>query len=428
MTIISLGFGTFAQQLLAVGDLRVTDRALNPGNIARSETWRSFTGRPSQGSISVPFDLKAATYGAIMTSKTQPLTLRCPTGNCTWPVTPSLAVCGACAQATVQASCSTTETGITNLCEVFTTSGLKANLSNVPESSMGTSFQVFPSPGFRWKNDDTSKAYVANFEMVGYQASSESTSRYTIGLDILASTPVIASECALWLCVKSYKNTMIAGSATQKVTEIFSEALPVEEGPAAVSKMSQSFLPLPPTMNPHPGANFTVTYLAKYSMQNFLRRLFSGNVTVNTASQESSADIVAAMWPATRSIDEWIENIAASMTDVIRTTNPEPNDYYNGSAVRLAYRVRWVWITLPVLLMLVSLLVLIVAMVQTRRSSVQAWKGSLLTLLFMTPEMNLQRMIDGRTSAYRGYEKAMGKTKIWIEKEDYNRWVVKKRS
>ncbi|KAL8874780.1 MAG: hypothetical protein Q9198_006772 [Flavoplaca austrocitrina] len=370
--------------------------------------------------------MKAATYSGIMTSSTQSPALRYPTGNCTWPITTSLAVCGGCAQSTVQKFCrSTIEYRVyERICEVATTSGMKANLSEATQYVFGTGFQVFPSPGSKWKSNDTSKAYIANFEMVGYRVTSNSTDGYTVGMDIDDSTPVVATECALWFCVKSYKCAMVVGSPTESVTETFSAMLSMEND--SWMDTPESFLDLPLTMNPRPGANFSITFLAKFALQNYLKTIFDGGIEVNTASQESSHTI-AAMWPATRSIDAWIENLAASMTNVVRTTTPEPHEYYNGTAYQVAFRVRWIWITLPGILLLVSQLVLIGAMLQTKRSSVQAWKGSPLALLFVNTEDNLQRRLDGQASAYRGYEKALGKTVIGLEKEGHGGWVARKR-
>jgi hypothetical protein len=46
ITILSLAFGTFTQQLLAIGYLPVVNppSELQPGNIPRAETWANFTG------------------------------------------------------------------------------------------------------------------------------------------------------------------------------------------------------------------------------------------------------------------------------------------------------------------------------------------------------------------------------------------------
>jgi Na+/citrate or Na+/malate symporter len=51
VTVISLAFGTFVQQLLAYENLPITDPALLPGNIPRSDTWQHWTGNPAEGGL-----------------------------------------------------------------------------------------------------------------------------------------------------------------------------------------------------------------------------------------------------------------------------------------------------------------------------------------------------------------------------------------
>lgn len=42
--------------------------------------------------------LKAAVITGALLQNIQPITASCPTGNCTWPLAPSLAICGACTE------------------------------------------------------------------------------------------------------------------------------------------------------------------------------------------------------------------------------------------------------------------------------------------------------------------------------------------
>ena len=49
VTIISLLFGTFTQQLITMKTFPVNDDDLNPGNVPWSTSWTNWTGRPSEG-------------------------------------------------------------------------------------------------------------------------------------------------------------------------------------------------------------------------------------------------------------------------------------------------------------------------------------------------------------------------------------------
>jgi hypothetical protein len=108
--IISLGTSTFTQQLVAYNALVPASAgpSLAPGNLPRSEEWVSFsmgsgsdsTSTATDGSgatYSAPMDMIAAMYSGVLTSNIDPVSPSCPSGNCTWPATPTMAVCGECA-------------------------------------------------------------------------------------------------------------------------------------------------------------------------------------------------------------------------------------------------------------------------------------------------------------------------------------------
>jgi hypothetical protein len=51
VTILSLAFGTFTQQLISyrMSPIPASQADLLPGNIPRAETWQEFTGNPAEG-------------------------------------------------------------------------------------------------------------------------------------------------------------------------------------------------------------------------------------------------------------------------------------------------------------------------------------------------------------------------------------------
>jgi hypothetical protein len=51
VTILSLAFGTFTQQLISYSMYPIpsSHADLLPGNIPRAETWQNFTGNPAEG-------------------------------------------------------------------------------------------------------------------------------------------------------------------------------------------------------------------------------------------------------------------------------------------------------------------------------------------------------------------------------------------
>ena len=70
ITIVSLLFGTFTQQLITIKTFPVNDAALNPGNVPWSTSWTNWTGRPSEGRMFLITSLKViiANIHSIITS------------------------------------------------------------------------------------------------------------------------------------------------------------------------------------------------------------------------------------------------------------------------------------------------------------------------------------------------------------------------
>lgn len=87
-----------------------------------------------------PLQMKAAITNAILGGSAQQLSASCPTGNCTWPVTPSLAVCGACSQPPFQSSCDS------RICNFTMPSGVIHSLYNGTGFDTRARIPVPPEP------------------------------------------------------------------------------------------------------------------------------------------------------------------------------------------------------------------------------------------------------------------------------------------
>lgn len=113
------------------------------------------------------------------------------------------------------------------------------------------------------------------------------------------------------------------------------------------------------------------------------------------------------------------------MTNVIRTDTPQPDDMYNDTAYSLGYQVRWEWIVLPAVLVLISTSVLIMAIVQTSRSSVSAWKGSPLTLLFINIEVDNGKMAIGQINTFQGLQDHVSNRQVLMKTDTAGGRVLK---
>ena len=368
----------------------------------------------------IPLTLKAAAYNGILSPNIQPLPISCPTGNCTWPTTASLAICGGCSNSTYQLSCNTAadanikaQEGVASpVCSVTMPSGMVANLSR---EEQGSAFQVMQSKGAAYSLSNSSMLYITNFDLVGAPGNSYETA--------WSPSNTVAAECAMWSCVQAYDISVTTTQQTQ-FSQNFSKV--VKPGVHADLFSNYTFLDLPAEMNPGHNSQFNVTLINASLLRNFLASLFSGNASGAPDFPNASSDIIQAIWNATAAdLDGWMKNVALSMTNALREFNPAPDDMYNGTGYQLGVQVRWEWIILPAVLVLSSLLILIVTIVKTARSPVQAWKGSPLALLFTDVDQDIRKRAEGRMDAYQGLDDSVGNVKVMMKKDENGNWAFK---
>ncbi len=429
MTIVSLAFGTFTQQLLAFRPFPTSDDTLKPGNIQRSEDWGA-TGTALNHNpvvayeLSTPMTLKAAVNTAAFIKNTQAITAFCPTGNCTWPLTPSLAICGACTEYSYyqtqcfQNKCNNTQGFCPTFCKYTMPSGSVATLGDYTQSpSIANNFgigrigfQVMQGNGFVYKPNDT-RLYVSNFDVFGAPCGYKQ-------INIWPNQSTVASECALWFCVQSFNTTISKSHQTQTVVQSFPTVVNSSMwiGDGANINNNITFMDLPSTMMPRPHANFAVNWQAQDLVESYLLTTMNGTVVIDSINREPSNDVVDALWAASGDLDGWIKNLAAGMTNFVRTVRPQSDSMYDGTGYELGVEVRWGWIVLPVALVLASLLMLVAGIIRTRHNRISAWKGSPLAFLFMDVDPAIREQAAGQFDVYDGLRDAVGGNKVVMEK------------
>ncbi|KAK4695801.1 hypothetical protein P7C71_g2009, partial [Lecanoromycetidae sp. Uapishka_2] len=304
-------------------------------------------------------------------------------------------------------------------------SGAQASLSNFGVNpTNGYGFQVFQSPGATYNASQTDRLYLANFEIVGAPF-------HTLGPQFQQndSRSTIASECALWMCVQSYNSTMTSGKQEYSNISSFSTV-----GNSNISSLREqsggflwniTFIDIPQEMNPAPGINYTISGFAYEALTQYFDPLFNGSIHFNPGSELPSSDIMQAIWSASDSLDLWAQNVARSMTNVVRADSEHNISFYNGHAYQLGYDVRWSWIALPAVMVVMSFFMLVVIIVKTSRSPVHAWKGSPIALLFMNVDQPLQLGAKGRLDDLNGVERSISRRAVGLEEDDRGYWRFK---
>jgi hypothetical protein len=233
-------------------------------------------------------------------------------------------------------------------------------------------------------------------------------------------TQYIATECSLELYVRRV-NTSVQNSAYQETTlETWSE---IEYNqvyaPGAPEGIYYSFVvPNNLTTGASNGSQFYIGYNAHSSMQSRLLSLFNGTVsgfsdslTFGTANTVTS-DILQTLYvqnftncatPADK-LSCVMGNIASSISKTFRDSavtnaqaggfNASANDVHNAANMTLGQtmvsetflRVRWQWLSVPVLVWVLTALTWTTTTVHTSRARLPSWRNQILPLLFLYRE------------------------------------------
>lgn len=107
LTILTLGFNVFSQQILGLQDRLVPD-ATAIASVPRSEFYDLFSCA-SHTAFYPALSMKASIQTGIMIENIPEISVHSSSGNCTWPTIPILTVCGACTDVTANLSRTNTQ-------------------------------------------------------------------------------------------------------------------------------------------------------------------------------------------------------------------------------------------------------------------------------------------------------------------------------
>ena len=253
----------------------------------------------------------------------------------------------------------------------------KYSSSDVIDFLLG--FVSIPGNGGYYNNSQPGHAYIANFDLFG--------ASYNFYVDALKLSEFLSIECALWMCVQTYKAESYGGEHYETVIATESELL--------IASINQQDIIFPLSANKDNVTYFGLTDTAQYGLEVSLTAVLKEKVDLTASAQDVDDNLIREIWNATTHIDAWIANLATSITNVVCTTNTTSRPEYNGSAVQLGVGVRWVWLTLPVVLVFLSLALLVAVIVQTANSPVKAWKESPLMFLLLDMHHETRALVFG---------------------------------
>ncbi|KAI0126392.1 hypothetical protein BJ170DRAFT_595995 [Xylariales sp. AK1849] len=405
------GFETFSQQMVTYDEApKLQTNITNPPAPppARSETWHNVVTKGYGGDLDLGLSTKAAVYDGILASNVAELTTVCGTANCTWPIFPSLAVCGNCTEASYRQSCAP-GTG----CTYAMTSG--TSISAPSGDSTGFHFTVAPTT----VSTNASQAYFSAFDVMSLSKS-------------LSSTTVEAYQCALWFCLQSYNVTVVNGQQTTMVIGNWSKT--EFEASTSAHNDEYHFIDVPSEMNVDTSTRYSVPTESIGVLTSFMHSLTWGNSSNVDNRPDYSSDWIQAMQNASTDLTAWMSRLSLSMTKDIRTSGtPDPtNKYanqfqYAGSAyVQAPYvKVHWRWVAYPLTLMTIAYLYLAQTVWRTARDQVAAWKSDSLPMLFARIDRGIHHVVRDGMDIPGGLSEQVGRTQVELVRKYNGKWLFR---
>ncbi|KAJ5951516.1 uncharacterized protein N7479_009929 [Penicillium vulpinum] len=409
--LLAVGFDPFIQNLVHYSP----DLIVDASQVSRLANATNYSGLGPLGTASNNYYIEPTFKGNIYNSifSTDPARpwaipqYMCPTGNCTWDPVASLAV---------RALCSNVTSSIKKVCEhrvhkfegsyenctVSLPNGVSVYYANLP-SAEAIALQVQPSSQPVMYTNATLPVLQRIEAVVASTGSG-----WNIASDIRRDPRYVATECSLEPIVRSVKadvnNSVYHETVLAEWTkvDVWYDIKKSSNGSSLVPNWNQS-------LGTHPGQNFTLAPKSQATIQLFMESLFSGNAFTTTMGLSfnaigiqydsyATADVMQSFMYgnitgcADTKNDRFgcaMRNVAGAMSKSFRDqayidNGPEAGMAVGSTQVNVTVvHVRWQWMSLPLLVWLLSAVTWLGTEWKTHRGKLQKWADNPLPLLFL---------------------------------------------
>lgn len=402
LSIVALAIGPFSQQIASYRSHVTT--SIEGASVPRALNYTgALHGRSSSNGFVPILPMKSAVYNGLFAENGNPdgaLPVTCSTGNCTFDPFETLAMCYSC-------------TDMTSLMTRYCETGTPADGN--------TSACGWQLPGGRAYLNKSSDV----FSMTPYFPSAYGDMPYTtimqlifMGTESQAVANVLnpwALQCSLSACIQTMNTTVTNGQLTENVLGNFTNGTVVDINGA--NKSAPVSLTSPST-----NETFIISMEAKLAMVSWFSTIFQtgsasrsveattqtisdGNVIVNLTVGVSSGetffdtDVVTAFYwnyyEYPGGIQLLMRDLAISMTVAMRSfMGVAPHAGLAHSWESFVY-VRWAFITLPIVVVVLTALFLGLTVWRTQRTGTRLWKSSALAVLLHGLDSDTRERIGG---------------------------------
>ncbi|KAF4479014.1 hypothetical protein CGGC5_v012698 [Colletotrichum fructicola Nara gc5] len=361
LTIATLGIGISAQQLITLRIDNVPDLDASGLPAPGPAFLRTATAYGSGSSRELPLSTDLALSVGFLSTHVNFPEVICPTGNCTWPIIPTIGICGACDNATSHIKVLDRDP---NSCGVVLSEGAKF--------------------GFRPCDDIEDK--------LEYQYFSMRTLKFAKDTDMVPFP---------------------GGPREERL--IFGEFAVI--GTILNALRHRTFQKLPDSFSADPDEKFTV-------IEPFTLWDLDGNVTMTWSKGNNKFDDGRmargqALHEAFGDMDSFIAKVARSLSNNVRanSTSTMRGAWYRGTSYtnQISIIVRWPWITFQVVMVLLSFFYLVAEMIRTaRKPDVRPWKDDALVPLWIELDKDMREQAAEGLVEPDGIRRRIGKDSVQL--------------
>lgn len=433
LSILAIGIDPTLQQTVVVRtrDIDANQQATLP----RAQSFLEYTysaedSRYTKAGSFVPTSAMAgAMYSGLLVDTSdshtgyaqQGVAANCPTGNCTFPVFQSLAVCVKCVNITdlVAKMCNHSifalpdtsgETLELVSCNYALPNGLAINqTSQLNETAGGPSSGIFRTTIAATAELDPAIPVNSTASFITMNIL-RGKSCAPLGKEVGLNMTILATQCSLSWCVGTYKSSVNRGRLEEEALSFSTNDF--ESTPSNQMLGVTATKPLDKTM---PSSRFVVSRRSSDSLAAWLQeKLTFSNSKADPDQPDISSNASIVSSPDTRATGRLSEtltlfqkndpeyilkHLAQAMTTYIRSVDPKQqvtegksNSSWSvreaqsivgiSTALHVYIAIRWPWLTFTGAILILTLVFFVLVVMQSSKDGVVVWKSSPLALLF----------------------------------------------
>lgn len=329
----------------------------------------------------------------------------CPSGNCTWDIFTSLAVCSRCNDLThkIEKKAPRKNLPLTEILDTTNPAAVAQQVTEyrLPNGLTGDSSVLMTAYG---TGNETESISFSSYDTLIW---SMTMMNFTLKEERTASVSVSAIECGLWYCVNSYRSVVKDGNLIETIESAPSKRKTDSWRPILEHIDSEVHAPEPTTINYDRifssdirtdlqlGEGFNLSQAAIYSISDLMYDTFTSpirqdgiNACVLALNNNTYKPTAMQMLYNSQNLEATFASLAKSMTNNIRQ-NSDNNTVAKGKEGKymVLIQARGWFLTLPVILIFGGAAFFAIVLHYTHRSKIAVWGTNALPIVALGGKM-----------------------------------------